>query len=85
MFELSIDAGLELLDRRIKFQHLPVSHICIVQSLCRMLGAILVFMESNGGFGEANLVRNNPSFNEILLNNFFINSAMLINISEVLC
>ena len=57
LFELGVEPGLQLLDRRIKFQHLPVPHLCIIQSLCRILRAIFAFMEKHGGYGDADLVR----------------------------
>ncbi|XP_076809994.1 dynein axonemal heavy chain 6-like [Clavelina lepadiformis] len=53
MFELSVDPSLQLLDRRIKLQHLPVPHLCVVQTLCRILQCFLEFMEKNGGFGDS--------------------------------
>jgi len=53
LFDLSIDAGLQLLERRVKLQHLPVPNLCVVQTLCRLMQALIDFMHKNGGFGDA--------------------------------
>nr|XP_039247972.1 dynein heavy chain 6, axonemal-like [Styela clava] len=52
MFELSVDAGLQLVKRRRKLQHLPVPSTSLISSLCKLLQDFIFFMETNGGFGE---------------------------------
>lgn len=53
MFEMSLDAGLQLVKRRRKLQHLPVPITSLVSTLCRLLHDLILFMEDNGGFGCA--------------------------------
>nr|XP_018672447.1 dynein heavy chain 6, axonemal-like [Ciona intestinalis] len=56
LFTLSVETGLQLLDKRLKLQHIPVPHLSVVQTLCRILQVLILFMEKNGGFGEPDLV-----------------------------
>uniref|UniRef100_H2YVQ5 AAA+ ATPase domain-containing protein n=1 Tax=Ciona savignyi TaxID=51511 RepID=H2YVQ5_CIOSA len=49
LFELSIETGLQLLEKRLKLQHIPVPQLSVVQTLCRILQVLIGFMNKNGG------------------------------------
>ena len=56
LFELSVDAGLQLLKKRVKMQHLAVPYMSVVQTLCRIMSALISFMNNHGGFGDPDVV-----------------------------
>uniref|UniRef100_H2YVP9 AAA+ ATPase domain-containing protein n=1 Tax=Ciona savignyi TaxID=51511 RepID=H2YVP9_CIOSA len=41
LFELSIETGLQLLEKRLKLQHIPVPQLSVVQTLCRILQVLI--------------------------------------------
>uniref|UniRef100_H2YVQ2 AAA+ ATPase domain-containing protein n=1 Tax=Ciona savignyi TaxID=51511 RepID=H2YVQ2_CIOSA len=56
LFELSIETGLQLLEKRLKLQHIPVPQLSVVQTLCRILQVLIGFMNKNGGFGNPDML-----------------------------
>uniref|UniRef100_A0A7M4E560 Dynein axonemal heavy chain 14 n=1 Tax=Crocodylus porosus TaxID=8502 RepID=A0A7M4E560_CROPO len=50
LFEISMEKGLNFLDRHKKMQPFPVQQMGLVMNLCRILGAFIDIMSKNGGF-----------------------------------
>ncbi|KYO43526.1 hypothetical protein Y1Q_0013563 [Alligator mississippiensis] len=53
LFEISMEKGLNFLDRHKKMQPFPVQQMGLVMNLCRILGAFIDIMRKNGGFGHS--------------------------------
>uniref|UniRef100_H2YVQ0 AAA+ ATPase domain-containing protein n=1 Tax=Ciona savignyi TaxID=51511 RepID=H2YVQ0_CIOSA len=75
LFELSIETGLQLLEKRLKLQHIPVPQLSVVQTLCRILQVLI---------GEVNYNRPAEVTSELFVFAFTWSVGGVLNSSTVI-